>query len=74
MHGGPSTGPRTPEGLERSRKARWKHGGRSQATIQRRRESRAIIRHIRELIGRADSNPDDVADALDTWSTIEGRP
>lgn len=26
MHGGKSTGPRTPEGLERSRKARWKHG------------------------------------------------
>jgi hypothetical protein len=26
MHGGLSTGPRTPEGLERSRRARWKHG------------------------------------------------
>jgi hypothetical protein len=26
MHGGLSTGPRTPEGLERSRKARWMHG------------------------------------------------
>ena len=26
MHGGKSTGPRTPEGLERSRRARWKHG------------------------------------------------
>ena len=26
MHGGKSTGPRTPEGLERSRKANWKHG------------------------------------------------
>ena len=26
LHGGKSTGPRTPEGLERSRKARWKHG------------------------------------------------
>jgi len=26
VHGGPSTGPRTPEGLERSRKANWKHG------------------------------------------------
>ncbi len=26
MHGGPSTGPRTPEGQERSRKANWKHG------------------------------------------------
>lgn len=26
LHGGKSTGPKTPEGLERSRKARWKHG------------------------------------------------
>jgi hypothetical protein len=26
FHGGLSTGPRTPEGLERSRRARWKHG------------------------------------------------
>ena len=26
MHGGKSTGPRTPDGLERSRKANWKHG------------------------------------------------
>jgi hypothetical protein len=29
MHGGLSTGPRTQEGLERSRRARWKHGRRS---------------------------------------------
>lgn len=27
LHGGLSSGPRTPEGLERSRRARWKHGG-----------------------------------------------
>jgi hypothetical protein len=26
FHGGKSTGPRTPEGLERSKRARWKHG------------------------------------------------
>jgi hypothetical protein len=26
MHGGSSTGPRTQEGLARSRRARWKHG------------------------------------------------
>jgi hypothetical protein len=26
MHGGKSTGPRTPEGLARSRRASWKHG------------------------------------------------
>jgi hypothetical protein len=30
LHGGLSTGPRTPEGLARSRRARWKHGRYSQ--------------------------------------------
>jgi hypothetical protein len=29
MHGGASTGPRTPEGRERCRAAPWKHGGRA---------------------------------------------
>jgi hypothetical protein len=29
LHGGLSTGPRTPEGLERSRRAGWVHGARS---------------------------------------------
>jgi hypothetical protein len=43
-----------------------KHGRYSQAAIQGRRECRAIIRTVRELIGRADSDPDDVVDALAT--------
>jgi hypothetical protein len=37
MHGGLSTGPRTGEGLERSRRARWKHGRYSQAARAERR-------------------------------------
>ena len=32
MHGGRSTGPRTPEGRERSKRARWKHGSYSVET------------------------------------------
>ena len=32
FHGGKSTGPRTPEGLERSRRANWKHEGPGGAT------------------------------------------
>ena len=51
MHGGPSTGSRTPEGKERSHKASWRHGRYSAEAIKRRREARAIIRAIRELIG-----------------------
>jgi len=34
MHGGKSTGPRTLEGLERCRKAPWKHGRRSAEAIE----------------------------------------
>jgi hypothetical protein len=50
MHGGPSTGPRTPEGLERSRRANWKHGRRSADAIARLKEAAAIRREIRRLI------------------------
>jgi len=43
MHGGASTGPRTPEGLEGSRRANWKTGEYSaQAKIDRRVENAAI--------------------------------
>jgi len=35
LHGGLSTGPRTPEGLARSRRARWRHGRYSVETRSR---------------------------------------
>jgi hypothetical protein len=50
MHGGPSTGPRTPEGLARSRRANWKHGRKSSEATARRKEAAAIRREIRRLI------------------------
>jgi hypothetical protein len=50
VHGGPSTGPRTPEGLERSRRANWKHGRRSAEAMARRKEAAAVRREIRRLI------------------------
>ena len=46
MHGGKSTGPRTIEGLERSRKANWKHGHCST-------ESKAMHRYIRWLLRKS---------------------
>jgi hypothetical protein len=49
MHGGPSTGPRTPEGKARIRALRQKHGRYSQQAIQERREMRETLRLIREL-------------------------
>jgi len=50
LHGGKSTGPRTPEGLERSRKARWKHGYYSVAASSERREAREAISMLQELV------------------------
>jgi hypothetical protein len=45
VHGGKSTGPRTPEGLERSRRANWKHGHFSrEAKAERSRLRAAILR------------------------------
>lgn len=42
MHGGRSTGPRTAEGLERCRKARWIHGRRSREAIETARAERQM--------------------------------
>jgi hypothetical protein len=50
MHGGRSTGPRTPEGLERMRAAKTKHGFRSAAAA----DARALIREIRAGAKRLD--------------------
>ena len=55
IHGGTSTGPRTPAGLERSRKANWKHGQRSAEAIRQRKEGAALRREIKRLAGLADA-------------------
>ena len=47
MHGGHSTGPRTPEGLEHSRGARWVHGRFSEKT--RRARAAAVERSQAEM-------------------------
>jgi hypothetical protein len=49
VHGGLSTGPRTPEGLERSRRANWKHGYYSAEAKAARREARKSVRLFRRL-------------------------
>lgn len=53
MHGGPSTGPRTSEGIERIRASRTKHGRYSQASINARRQARAAIRAMRQMLVEA---------------------
>ena len=50
MHGGKNTGPRTPEGLARYRKANWKHGMYSAKAIEQRRRMRQLIRMSKELM------------------------
>jgi len=50
MHGGLSTGPRTPEGLARSRRARLTHGGYSAHVRQLRAAARAHGRRVRALV------------------------
>jgi len=50
MHGGKSTGPRTPEGLERSRKANWKHGKFSEVAIAERRQAAIERRRISGIL------------------------
>jgi hypothetical protein len=49
VHGGKSTGPRTPEGLERSRRANWKHGQFSREARAERARLRAAILTLRCL-------------------------
>jgi hypothetical protein len=50
MHGGASTGPKTAEGMEKCRKAAWKHGLRSsEAIAERAAEMAARLRRRAEL-------------------------
>ena len=50
MHGGGSTGPRTQEGLARSRKARFRHGFHSRPVRDARARARWVLREARRLI------------------------
>jgi hypothetical protein len=50
MHGGPSTGPRTVEGLARLRAARTKHGLYSAENIAARRHAAAVVAEARAAL------------------------
>lgn len=52
MHGGASTGPRTSEGLAKSRRARWKHGYYSAQARAERKLANKLIRESQELLER----------------------
>ena len=72
MHGGKSTGPRTAEGLARSRAANWKHGHYSAEAIAERREARAARRYLQTLTSLAKRgllDPQELDELL-----VNGRP
>lgn len=48
--GGPSTGPRSPGGLEKSRRSNWKHGRFSVAARHEAQQLRMFLREIRETL------------------------
>src|SRR5271157_5713943 len=50
LHGGKSTGPRTPEGLERMRRAKTKHGSYSAESLQLMRVLRRLQRDARRML------------------------
>jgi len=62
LHGGKSTGPRTPKGLERSRRASWRHGHYSAEAKAARREASRQLRMLQHMI--AEGHGDDLADLL----------
>ena len=52
LHGGWSTGPRTAEGLAKSKKANWKHGFYSEEMEAERRFVRSLLRESQDLVER----------------------
>jgi hypothetical protein len=64
MHGGKSTGPRSVEGLERSRKARWRHGYYSADAKAERQQARRDLDQLRQLVSaiRRIDDPDEWPD------------
>ena len=53
LHGGKSTVPRTPDGLARSHRARWKHGYYSAEAKAERAEARVSLRELRHWLALA---------------------
>jgi hypothetical protein len=52
LHGGLSTGPKTPEGRNRIRLALLKHGRYTKAAMQERLDCRELVCISRELLGK----------------------
>ena len=60
MHGGKSTGPRTPEGLERSRKANFKHGYYSAELLAERKFIGQLFHESRETLEQVEKSVESI--------------
>jgi hypothetical protein len=71
MHSGVSTGPRTAEGLARSRRARWKHALYSAEALAEQKRVRELLAQSRELLKqmRAGSTGGFTAHGLRPWNS-----
>lgn len=47
LHGGKSTGPKTQEGLERSKRANWRHGEHSKEALEEIKEIRKALKMLK---------------------------
>ena len=52
LHGGKSTGPKTPEGIEKIRQVHLKHGRYTKNAIASRKEFNYLLRKYKETIGK----------------------
>jgi hypothetical protein len=65
LHGGWSTGPKTPEGRAKSDRASWKHGRRSREAVEARRAAVRELRRFRELLAEYLATEQIEADGFD---------
>lgn len=61
MHGGKSTGPKTPEGIERIRQAHLKHGLYTKESIATRKEFNALVKQMRNTLKEIDEKGKKIA-------------
>ena len=61
LHGGKSTGPKTPEGIERIRQAHLKHGLYTKEAIAQRKEFNALLRKWRNTLKEIDDEGKKIA-------------
>jgi polyribonucleotide nucleotidyltransferase len=56
MHGGKSTGPRTPEGIEKIRASRFKHGEYTKQAQEEKQQIRSLIKSLGKTIEEIDES------------------